>query len=433
MVINRLYIALLFCLTCLLSNAQVKSPGASQTGSILITGAVIHQGNGDEIQDGAVGFKEGKIDYVGSAANAKPLAYDEIVDSKGQHLYPGFIAVNSTLGLQEIGAVRATRDQREVGSMNPHIRALIAFNTDSRVTPTVRSNGVLLGQITPRGGRISGSSSVMHFDGWNWEDAVIKADEGIHLNWPRIERWDWSSRKMKANENYDKQVEELKDFLRTSKAYCLGDHDKTDLRKEASCGLFDKTKTLYVHSDRAMEMESAMNMCRDLGIAKLCIVGAYDAPLIIEKLKENNVSVLLRRVHEMPKREDDDIDLPFKLPALLEEAGVVFALDNSGDMEQMGTRNLPFYVGTSIAYGLDKKKAVKTITLNAAKILGIDDRLGSIEVGKDATLFISAGDAFDMRSNEVTRAYIDGRLVDLENHQEVNYKKYKEKYEAEER
>ncbi|NNK80571.1 MAG: amidohydrolase family protein, partial [Flavobacteriales bacterium] len=379
------------------------------------------------IQDGAVGFRDGKIDFVGSSA-LSPSGYDEVLNEKGKHLYPGFIAVNSTLGLKEIGAVRASRDQRETGSINPHVRSIIAYNTDSRITPTVRSNGVLMGQISPQGGLISGSSSIVTFDAWNWEDAVYEMDDGIHVQWPPLRKWNWETRKREKNKDYEKEVAYLKDFLTRSRAYCRVRTKEMQLREEACCGLFQEDKRLYVRANRANQMISAINMAQDLGIENLVIVGGYVSHLITDLLKERKVAVMISSVHGLPARPDDDIDQNFKLASILSDAGVLFCLENTSRMTEMNTMNLPFHAGTCIAHGLDKREAISAITLNTAKILGIDERCGSIEVGKDATLFISSGDALDMRTNQVTRAFIQGRDIDLDNHQKFLYRKFKDKY-----
>jgi imidazolonepropionase-like amidohydrolase len=145
-------------------------------------------------------------------------------------------------------------------------------------------------------------------------------------------------------------------------------------------------------------------------------------------LQKNNIGVLLKRVHEMPEHADDDIDLPYKAAKLLTDKGVLVGLENSGAMERMNTRNLPFLAGTCAAYGLDKEQALKLITSNTAKILGIDAQCGTLEIGKDATLFLSAGDALDMRTNKISHAFIQGRIISLETHQSVLNKRYKEKY-----
>ena len=410
-------------------SAQNPVPAPPQAGSTLITDVTVHIGNGKEIQEGAIGFKGGLIDFVGSAALA-PSGYSEVIAADGKHAYPGFITVNSTLGLMEIDAVRASRDDREVGGLNPHVRSIIAYNTDSRITPTVRSNGVLMGQITPQGGRIPGSSSVVTFDAWNWEDAAYSIDEGIHVNWPSLRKWDSKTRMRAPNADYDAEVKELRLFFERSKAYCEGYPRETQLREAACRGLFDGTQTLYVHSDRAPQMIRAINMAQDLGIDKLVIVGGYDAGLILDLLKDRNVAVMISAVHGLPQRADDAIDHSYTLAAELSNAGILFCLENIKELPEMNAMNLPFQAGTCVAYGLDKREAISAMTLNTAKILGIDDRCGSIEVGKDATLFISTGDALDMRSNNVERAFIQGRDLDLDNHQKFLYRKYKAKYES---
>jgi hypothetical protein len=286
-----------------------------------------------------------------------------------------------------------------------------------------------MGQISPQGGRISGSSSVVTFDAWNWEDAAYAIDEGIHVNWPRLKKWNSKEKKNGPNKDYEKEVKELRSFLERSKAYCQGTPEEIQLREAAACGLFDESKRLYVRCDRAPQMIRAINLAQDLDIAKLTIVGGYDAGLILDLLKDRNVSVMLSAVHGLPDRPDDAIDHNHTLASQLSEAGILFCLENSPQMTEMNTMNLPFQAGTCIAHGLDKREAISAITLNSAKILGIDDRCGSIEVGKDATLFISSGDALDMRTNNVERAFIQGRDLDLDNHQKFLYRKFKAKYE----
>ena len=160
------------------------TPGAPQTESILVVGGTAHLGTGEALDNAAIGFEDGIINFVGTAREVDRKRYNRVVDVSGMHVYPGFIAPNSTLGLMEVAAVRASRDYQEVGTFKPNVRSIIAYNAASDITPTVRTNGVLMGQITPRGGVIGGSSSVVQFDAWNWEDAVVRADDGIHLYWP---------------------------------------------------------------------------------------------------------------------------------------------------------------------------------------------------------------------------------------------------------
>lgn len=386
-----------------------------------------HLGNGKVIENSAIAFKDGKLTMVADARTIRidPSKFDTIIKIEGKHVYPGFIAPNSTLGLVEIDAVRASNDMDEAGTFTPHVRSIIAYNTESKITTTVRSNGVLMGQITPRGNYISGTSSIVQFDAWNWEDAVYKQDEGVHLNWyAMFNRWNG-----KINKNYAEKTAQLKQFFTNAQAYAkVDDHAEKNLRFEAMRGVFSGEQTLFIHANFVKEITEAIDFGKKFDIKKMVLVGGYDAWRVSDMLKDNNVAVILRRVHELPVHEDDDVYLPYKMPKKLADAGVLFCLENSGDMEAMGARNLPFYAGTAAAYGLDKEEALKLITLNTATILGISRTTGSLETGKDATLFISTGDALDMRTNNVIAAFIQGRHIDVDNHQKKLYRKYSEKY-----
>lgn len=403
----------------------------SQEKSVLYLNGKAHLGNGKYIERSAIGLKDGKFNLVANALLIKidSSAFDTIIDLKGRHVYPAFIAPNSTLGLTEIDAVRASRDFREVGIYNPNIRAIIAYNTDSEIIPTVRSNGVLLAQATPRGGRIAGTSSVMMLDGDNWEEAVYRKDDGIHVNWPSMYKRVWGRGDIQKDSEYETKVDELKAFLSKAKAYSeIKNPEEIDLRFEAFKSIFEGGKTLYVSTDYIKEIIEVIQLKKAFKIKKLVIVGGYDAWMIPQTLLDNDVTILLKRLHSLPERPEDDIDLPFKLPKMLQDLKIPFCLDNSGDMEAMGTRNLPFYAGTAVAYGLDYEAAVASISLNSAKMLGIDHRTGSIEKDKDANFFISSGDALDMRTNNVEHAFLLGQAVDLDNKQKQLYRKYAKEY-----
>ena len=427
---RTLKILILTLCVSVISFAQ-QTPGDKQTTAITIEGATAHLGNGDVIENALIMFENGTLTFVGSA-NTKIARKGTIIDAKGKHVYPGFIAPNSTLGLVEVDAVRATNDDDEVGAMNPHIRSLIAYNTESKVVESMRPNGVLMAQITPRGGRISGTSSVVQLDAWNWEDAAIKTDDGIHLNWPstysRGRWWLGEPNVLKENKNYAKEIQELTNYFAQSKAYNANKTSPKDLPFEALEGLMDGSKKLFVHVDNEKGITDAINFAKAENIKHLVIVGGYEANNVVDLLKENNIPVLLQRIHSRPNGDDHDYDLPYKLATQLVKAGILVGLENAGDMERMNTRNLPFLAGTTVAYGLTKAQALSLITLNTAKILGVDDKVGSLEVGKDATLFISHGDALDMRTNKLDQAFIQGRNISLETHQTELYKRYSKKY-----
>jgi hypothetical protein len=411
-----------------------EAPGAKQGGSVLLLNGTAHLGTGEMINRSAIVLESGKIVKVMNALTntINNSEYDTVIDIKDKHVYPGFIAVNSTLGLMEIGAVRATEDFEETGTYNPNVRSIIAYNTDSKITPTIRTNGVLLAQVTPRGGIVSGSSSVVHFDAWNWEDALIKEDIGVHLNWPifmKSSGW-WSSPgASKKSKNYLERTKDINTFFDEAAAYSkASNEEERDLKLESMTGVFTGKKTLYVNVSYVKEINDVINFKRKYKLKNVVIVGGYDSWMVTNRLKENNISVIIQHIHSLPNQPEDDIDLPYKLPKLLHDAGVSYCLQYYARMEQMGTRNLPFVAGTAIAYGLAYEEGVASITLNAAKILGIDNELGSIEVGKNATLFVSEGDALDMRTSNVVVAFIDGRMINLDNHQSRNYNKYKTKY-----
>lgn len=414
-------------------HTKAQTPAKKQTKSVLILNATAHLGNGQIIENSAIGFKDGKLILVADSKLIKLSkdAYETTIDATGKHVYPGFIAPNSTLGLVEIDAVKSSDDEEEIGSMNPHVRSIIAFDANSKVIETVRPNGILMAQITPRGGRISGTSSIVQLDAWNWKDAIVKENDGIHLNFPATFRksgsW-FEPGTIEVNKDYQKQIEELKSLFANAKAYNAADEKERNLVFEAMKGLFDGSQTLFIHSNKEKQIIDAVQFANDYGVQKMVIVGGYEAYKIADLLLKNNIGVLLKRVHDMPESEDQDVNLPYKTAKLLTDKGIVVGLENNGRMERMQTRNLPFLAGTCAAYGLDKEQALQLITLNTAKLLGIDSICGSLESGKDATLFISEGDALDMRTNKLTHAFIQGRMINLETHQTKLYNKYKEKY-----
>ena len=432
MMSKKTYILLLVLSLSILTRAQ-QTPALTQSKSVLILNATAHLGNGEIIENSAIGFMDGKITLVADATVIRLAegAYDITIDAAGKHVYPGFIAPNSTLGLVEIDAVKSSDDEDEIGTTNPNVRSIIAYTADSKVIETVRPNGILMAQITPRGGIISGSSSIVQLDAWNWTDALIKENDGIHVNFPTTFRRGGSRFEpgnIETNKDYAKQVLELSSFLANARAYSGDNLKDRNLVLESTKGLFDGNQTLFIHANEEKQIIDAVQFAKENGVKKMVIVGGYEAYKTAELLQKNNVAVLLRRVHDMPENDDHDIDLPYKSAKLLTDKGVVVGLENSGAHERMNTRNLPFLAGTCAAYGLDKEQALRLITSNTAKILGIDAQCGTLEQGKDATLFISEGDALDMRTNKLTNAFIQGRMISLDTHQTKLNNRYKTKY-----
>ena len=401
--------------------------------TLLING-YLHVGNGEVMPTAAIGIINGKIVSIKNAMTTTHDSrdWDTVINIEGQHVYPGFVAPNSTLGLTEIDAVRATRDFQDVGEFNPHVRTQIAFNVESNVIETVLSNGVLFSQATPRGGAISGTSSVMFLAGWNWEDATVLKDDGIHVNWPSATSgggW-WAEPAPKSiNNDYANQKTSIEDFFKVALAHSDNKNEHFDQRLEAMKPCFKGDKRVFFHADEMQQLLDIIDFCEKFKIKFPVIVGGYDAYLLGARLKDARIPVMLGRVHKLPELEDEPVDLPYKLPFLLHQQGVLFCLQNQGDMEAMNARNLPFQAGTAMAYGLKEEEAVRSISLSTCEILGIADKYGSLEVGKSATLFVSQGNALDMRTNNVTLIMRDGVTVPLVNFQEDLYLKYKKKYE----
>ncbi len=410
--------------------AQLPQPAVPQANAILLKGGIAHLGNGKVIQNSLIGFDEGKITLV---ADATKLSMDvvgyTIIDITGQHVYPGFILPNTNLGLEEVGSLDATKDANEVGLIKPNIRSLVAYNTDSKITPTLRYNGILMVETTPKGGRISGTSSVMNLEGWNWEDAVLKADVGVHMNWPSRMggHFDFTTFTFirEPNKKYNSQVADLTAFFGDAKAYKEITTKERNLKLEAMEGLFDGNKILYIRAKSAKEIVESVRFGQSFGVDKIVILAGTNALDVAPFLAENKIAVVLPNVHSLPGSEDV-VELPYELAGLLAKAGVTVTLSHNGMLAR--ARNLPFYAGTAAAYGLGKEQAIQLITLNAAKVLGIDTEVGSIEEGKHATLFVSKGDALDMMTNDLSYAYIDGKTIQLDGEQQALYKRYSDKY-----
>ncbi len=426
---RALFFLIIWCLGTVVFAQETPAPAQSK--SILILNAKAHLGTGKVIENSAIGFVDGKITVVADATINPPNSgeWDKVIDATGKEIYPGFIAPNTQLGLVEIGAVRATRDSREVGGFNPNVRSIISYNTDSRVTPTVRSNGVLTAQIVPEGGRVSGSSSIVQLDAWNWEDAAYKTDDGIHLHWPRTHTrsgWWAAPGPTKKNDDYSTQVSEIKRHFNEAKAYTASNPESKNLKLEAMSGLFDGSKKLFVHANSAKAIIEVIQFVKETDMDAV-IVGGKDAWLVADELAESGIPVILGNTHDLPSNVDDDIDQPYKTPGILYRKGVLFALSMEGAWQQF---NLAFQAGQAVSYGLPYEVAIKSLTSNTAQILGIDDRLGTIEAGKDATFFVCAGDVLDMRTNKLEQAFIQGREISLDNKFKRLARKFRGKYEA---
>lgn len=422
---------------------EVIYPAKENKGLIYITNGTVHVGNGTVLENATVEINGGKITNVGT--NITPSASGAtVVNAKGKHVYPGLILPSSDLGLKEIGSgVRASNDFSELGDYNSNIRSITAYNTDSRVIPVLRSNGILLANVVPSGGSVNGSSTVVQLDAWNWEDAAYNMDGAMHVTMPSfinrfgrrggggiplalLAQFGISAGPADPGKAALDKVEEIKSFFRQAKAYLQeSTHSAVNLKFESLKNLFNKKQKLFVHADQVKQMLIAIDFAKEFGF-DVVIVGGSESFQIADLLKANNIAVILGEQHSLPATEDDDVDQPYKTPAMLQKAGVLFALNDESSNTRY--RNLSYNAGTAATYGLTKEQALQAITLNAAKILGIDAKTGSLETGKDANIIISDGDILDMKSSNVTDAFIQGRKVSLDNKQRQLYERYMYKY-----
>ncbi len=431
---KKIFLSILVLGTMLSANSQSNVlPAAAQKTVIAIKNATVHTGEGTVIENATIVIENGKITAVGK--DVKIPAGAEVTDAAGKQVYPGLVLPTSNLGLIELSSIKASNDVKEIGDMNPNIRSIVAYNTDSKVINTLRSNGILAANVIPQGDFLAGSSSVVQLDAWNWEDAALQMDGGMHLYMPTLMPRPTFGRGGFGGPNAGVQptdpvkeglekIEKLKSFFKEAKAYQAAGAGETNLKFEAVKNLFTKKQKFYVHANTVRQMLVALDFVKEFGF-DVVIVGASEGWQMADLLKQHGVSVILNQLHSLPTTSDDDVDQPYKTAAALQKAGVLFAL--SDDDSQNRGRNLAFNAGTAAAYGLTKEQALAAITSSAAKIMGAD-KIGSIAVGKDANIIISSGDILDMRTNNVTDAFIQGRKINLDDKQKQLNERYEEKY-----
>lgn len=423
-------LAAAMAMACHNALAVNPTPAPAQAAPILLKNATVHSVvAAPSVQDILV--VDGKIAAVGSGLNAPADA--QVQDLTGKHVYPGLIALINQLGLIEVEAVRATRDDRETTATNPDLQVQVAFNADSVVIPTIRSNGFSHSLIYPSGSLITGRSALMQLDGWNWQDALVKSDVALHVSWPRMglqTGWWVRDSAEQQKERQQKQLDQVYDFFAQAHAYYqaeqAGLNRGKDSRWHAMLAFFDGKLPLFVHADDPRQIRQAMQLAKQYSV-KLVIVGGRDSWRMAEELAANKVDVIYTEPYGLPTRTDEAYDQAFSTPGVLQKAGVRLALSLDGFWD---TRNLVFAAGHVTSYGLTAEQALRALTLDAAKIAGVADRLGSIEVGKSASLVVSAGDIFDYRGHKIEQLLIDGREVNLDNKHKQLHRRYQQRYQA---
>ena len=404
-------------------------PGKKQEKAILLKGGDLYTVSDGILKETDLIFENGRITQIGK--NLTPPEKAEIIDVTGQRVYPGLIAPYCNIGLIEIGAVRATNDRREIGRVNPDVQAHVAYNPDSEIIPSVRANGITTALIVPQGSLVAGRSSLLNLDGWTIEDAAEKLNVGLHINWPRasVAKGWWEERSAEEQKkDMTENRQELFSLFDNARSYWLARKAdpgiKKDSRWEAMIPVFEKQMPVYIDANDYRQIDEAVNFCKEQDIA-MVLVGGADAWQALDLLKENDIPVIAAWTQALPSRQDEAHDQAYRLPAILAEAGIRFCLAKAGGA---WTRNLPFQAGHAVGYGLSPDAALRALTLSSAEIFGVDKEIGSLEIGKKATLVVSDGDILDIPTNKIRLEFIEGRRVDLNNKHEELYNKYRQKH-----
>jgi imidazolonepropionase-like amidohydrolase len=440
--LGRLWPGLALVMT-LTAQASDTVPPPPQTRPLLITGATLHTVSGPVLVGGRMLIERGRITAIAGAGEALPQPQGgaaEVVDLGGRHVYPGFIAANSAVGLTEISAVRATVDHAEVGPINPNARALVVVNADSELLPVARANGVLAALVVPGSGQrglIAGTSALMQLDGWNWEEMAIERETALHVVLPSMRLTPQALAplpdvlQVELRKFTLEQLQKLDEAFAAARAYqrarANAPDNPADQRWEAMLPVLQGGRPVFVHADELPQIRYALGLAERHGL-KLVIVGGADAWRIADVLRERHVAVIIGGVHELPLRRDEDIDARFRLPAVLAQAGVAFCIARDGStFAAPNERNLPYEAATAAAFGLPRDEALRAITLYPAQILGVADRLGSLAPGRLASFIVTDGDPLET-TTRVERVFIQGREVSTANRQTRLTEKYEQRY-----
>ena len=411
---------------------------APQQKPIVLKNGVLHTVTGGVVLGGTLWFYDGTI--RGVLAEGDSLAFPngmqpEVIDLQGKHVFPGMIAANTQLGLVEIAAVRQTVDTDEVGDLSPEAKALVAVNPDSAAIPVARSNGVLAAAVFPSGGLLPGRASVIQLDGWTNDDLAVRADAGPIVAWPALgggfgrrfgrgadagEKGDGDAAAKKQRTRIDEAFSAARAWLT---AFTADPTIGVDLRHQALVPALRGEVPVFVLADDVEQIESAVLWAIGQRLRPV-LVGGRDAALCSPLLKDHSVPIVVTGIHRLPRRDDSDYDEPFTLPKRLADAGLSFCIATGQDFSF--DRNLPYHAATAAAFGLGRDAAFAAITIDAARILGVDDRLGSLTVGKDATLFVADGHPFDLPTR-IELAFVRGKRIDLRNKQTELEAKYRER------
>ncbi|GAA5520632.1 amidohydrolase family protein [Aliifodinibius salicampi] len=401
------------------AGAQAQITEKAEFGKFAITNATIHTVSDGVIENGVVLINGEKIEFVGK--NAKITTEYQRINAEGKHLYPGFMDSGTQLGLQEIGAVEVTNDQAELGAYNPHVRAFTAINPSSASIPVTRVNGVTHVISLPVSGRLSGKATLIDLYGYSPDSMAVSPNAGLHLNWPSAQKggsWDDRSDE-KVQEEYEEDLKELNEFWEKAVFYdkmvsayeedpSNKEQPDADKKMEAMREVLSGDVPVVISVDRKQDILNAIEWTQKHPDVRFILAGVKEGWRVADEIAESGLPALVATLYT-PERDYDNYQRPYQNPGMLHEAGVKVAIA-TGEVENV--RNAPYHAGYAATYGLGKEEALKAITLNAAEIFGVEDKLGSIEAGKQANLFLSDGDPFEPMS-QIEQVFIRGYKIPM--------------------
>lgn len=384
---------------------------------------------GEDIQEGTILIKNGKIEAIGKNVNIPQDAY--IIETKGLYAYPGMIDSFCFLGLQEISSIRATMDSRETGRINPQVKAVEALRPDSMHIPIARSNGITAAVVAATGGLISGQSGLIRLAGWTPEEMVVKSSVAMYIQFPSIPRIR-SRRQTQPRPQTLKQIEELKEIFHKARYY---QKRKDAVQKNSSLPLFGFDEKLefllpvvkgelpvmiavYAEND----IKAAIQFVKDEKL-KAIFFGVTEGWKVAKEIKESGIPVVFDSLNSMPSKWEDGYDAIYRNPAVLAKAGVKISFSSRSASL---AKDLPYHAAKASAFGLDKREALKAVTIYPAQIFGVDDMMGSLEIGKIANIVLADGDILELRTN-IKHVFINGKEVELSNRYTELLKKFEKR------
>jgi imidazolonepropionase-like amidohydrolase len=404
----------------------------------IIKNARIVRVSGPIIERGSIVLENGVIADVGASVAGRPGA--TVIDARGMNVYPGLFDADTNIGLSEITLIRETIDTSEIGELNPQLLAFSAFHVESDHVAATRVTGVTDVLSRPSGATIPGQAAIMSLDGATLEQMAVRRQGAMMIEYPTLltidppdgDRVRPRRTYAQLKQAHDRRRKDLVDLLARARTYASTQRATSaaageyvaDRQLDALAAVVEGKQPVLIRADNHVDIRNAVQFAIEQKL-NYVIVGARDAWRVADFLKQNNVRVILGPVLNPPLRADDPIDICYRTPAVLHEKGVVFALSSAGNLPGEA-RNLPFQAGTAAGRGLPYDAALRSVTLTPAELLGVADKIGSIDRGKRGNLVIAEGDLLDF-SATIKHVFINGRPVSLQSKQTRLYDQYKKR------